>query len=349
MKMKAAMLYGPRDLRVEEVEAPVTGDRGILVRIKVCGICPSDVRHYTGAKKHENYPMRTGHEWVGEIIEIGPKATGFEVGDRVAGNWQVVCGMCRNCQLGLSNLCLVRFSEDNWERLPSARGGFREIAWGLPEALERIPEGLSWEEASFAEPLACCYNGITHTPITAGDTVAIVGVGPIGQLLAQLARLRGARVLALDLDPDRLELAKQLGASETILASDPNVAEQVLDLTDGYGAEAVIVAVGSPEAETAAFDIVGQGGCINFFAGTYPSTSISIDPNVIHYKQLWVTGSFHLKGGGTRSALQLLHRGDVKVLPLVSHRLPLSRVAEGYEIVANRRGRKVLIHCDDDV
>ena len=347
--MKAAILYRPRDLRVEEVEAPIVGDRGVLIKIKVCGVCPSDVRRYTGDKKDATYPWRPGHEWVGEVSKVGPKVEEFREGDRVAAFWQVACGMCRNCQRGLFNLCLVRCDPDSWERFPSIRrGGFCEIGWGVPEALEHIPEELSYEEASFAEPLACCHNGISRTPISLGDTVAIVGAGPIGQLLLQLARLRGARVIALDLNPDRLALARQLGASETILASDPNAVDKVLDLTNSHGADAVIVAVGSRQAEEGAFEMVCQGGCVNLFAGTYPSTTISVDPNIIHYKQLWVTGSFHYDPACFRIALSLLRRGDVQVAPLISHRLSLDGIAEGFEIVANRRGMKVLIHCDED-
>jgi len=350
MKMKAAILYGPRDLRVDEIDAPAMGENGVLIKIRVCGICPSDVRYYTGDKRDAIYPWRPGHEWVGEVLEVGPKVETFKPGDRVAAFWQVVCGMCRNCQRGLSNLCLTRWGPDGDERLPSIeRGGFADIAWAVPDALERIPDSLSWDQASFAEPLSCCYNGIKRTPISTGDAVAIVGVGPIGQLLAQLAHLRGARVIALDLDPERLALARQLGASETVLASDPNAVEQVLGLTDGHGADAVIVAVGSPQAEETALEMVCQGGCVNFFAGTYPSTTISVDPNVIHYKQLWVTGSFHYGPGDFRTALDLLSRGQVQVTPLISHRLPLDEIVEGFEIVANRRGRKVLIHCSEDV
>ena len=350
MKMKAAILYGPRDLRVEEIEAPVTGENGVLIRIRVCGICPSDVRYYTGDKRDATYPWRPGHEWVGEVLEVGPEVERFQPGDRVAAFFQVVCGMCRNCQRGLFNLCLTRWGPDGDERLPSIkRGGFAEIGWAVSDALEHIPDNLSWDEASFTEPLACCYNGIKRTPISAGDTVAIVGVGPIGQLLAQLARLRGARVIALDLDPERLALAKQLGVSETIVASEPNAVQQVLDLTHGYGADAVIVAVGSPQAEKSALEMVCQGGCVSFFAGTYPSTTIPVDPNLIHYKQLWVTGSFHYGPGDFRTALDLLSGGQVQVTPLVSHRLPLDEIVEGFEIVANRRGRKALIHCSGEV
>lgn len=333
--MKAALLHGPKDFCIEEVAAPETGDDGVLVRIMTCGICPSDVRFYTGAREGATYPRMVGHEWVGEILEAGPSVGGFQVGDRVAAFVQRVCGMCRNCQRGLPNMCL--------NRLPAIRGGFCEVGWAVPEALVHIPEELPYEIAAFSEPLACCLNGIDLTPISAGDTVAIVGVGPIGQMLAQLARIRGARVLALDLDERRIDLAKKLGASEGLLASEPDVAEKVIELTGGDGADAVIVAVGSGKAEQMAFDLVGQGGCINYFAGSYPPVTIAVDPNVIHYKQLLVTGSYHFTPGGFRRAIDLLHRGVVQVQLLISHRLPLSRIAEGFDIVSSRSGMKVII------
>jgi L-iditol 2-dehydrogenase len=232
-------------------------------------------------------------------------------------------------------------------RLPAIRGGFCEIGWAVPEALVAIPDGVSYEAASFTEPLACCYNGISRTPISAGDVVAVVGVGPICQLLAQLARLRGAQVLALDLDEGRLEMATQLGAWATLKASDPDLVEKVHELTDGYGVDAAIVAVGSPRAAESAFEIVGQGGAVNLFAGTYPPTTIAVDPNVIHYKQLWVTGSYHFTPGGFRTAMGLVSRGDVQVLPLVSHRLPLAEAGQAFELVATQGGMKVLVHMGD--
>jgi len=348
--MKAAILYGPRDFRVEEVDSPELGERGVLIRVHVCGICPSDVRTYTGDKANTTYPQRPGHEWVGEVLETGPGVSRFKPGDRVGAFVQVVCGMCQNCQRGLSNMCFVRRSPDGDDLLPSTRaGGFAEIGWAVPEALEHIPDGMPYEVAAFAEPLACCLNGINRTPISPGATVAVIGMGPIGQLLSQLALLRGARVIGIDLIPERLARATALGVPDTLSAADPDLAEQVLDLTDGNGAEAVIVAVGSPRAELLAFDLVGEGGCVNFFAGTYPPGTVPVDPNVVHYKQLWVTGSYHFTPDGFRSALKLLARGAVQVTPLVSHRLPLARVAEGFEIVANRRGNKVLIFTAEDV
>ena len=334
MKMKAARLYGPEQVRVENVDvAPVT-ENELLVRITTCGVCPSDVRFYAGTRADAKYPMIAGHEWVGQVIETGSGVTNVKVGDRVAAFKQRVCGMCRNCQRGMSNMCL--------NRLPAIDGGFCEIGRAFSDAVLPIPANITDEQAAFAEPLACCFNGISRTPIMPGHTVVIVGVGPIGQLLSQLAQLRGARVVAVDLDPERLALARQLGAAET-LTSDEHLTDAVMDLTDGYGADAVVVAVGAARAAESAFSLVGAGGCVNLFAGTYPPAKLAIDPNLIHYKQIWITGSYHYTPGGFRTAMELIQRGDVQVTPLVSHRFPLDETAHAFETVVSRQGMKVMV------
>ncbi len=338
MEMTRALLTGPCSFKIERHPAPEIGPDEVLIAIHTCGVCPSDVRLYSGARAGTTYPRTVGHEWVGKVIEVGPAVTRFAVGDRVAAFVQRVCGMCRNCQRGLFNMCL--------NRLPSIQGGFQTIGKAMEVALEPIPEGVPYHVASFSEPLACCLNGVSRTPIAAGDTVVIMGVGPIGQMLAQLARLRGGRVIAVDLIPERLELARELGASETLNAGAPDLVEQIQELTGGMGAEAVIVAVGAPAAERQALELAAPGGCVNYFAGTYPATTIAVDPNLIHYKQLWVTGSYHFTPGGFRTALDLLSRGEVRVEPLISHRLSLQEIAIGFDIVLQQAGMKVIIEME---
>ncbi len=338
MEMTRALLTGPRSFRIEQHPAPDMGPGEVLIAIHTCGVCPSDVRLYSGTRAGTTYPRTVGHEWVGEVIGVGSDVTRFAVGDRVAAFVQRVCGMCRNCQRGLFNMCL--------NRLPAIQGGFQTIGVAVPEALELIPDGVPYHSAAFTEPLACCLNGISRTPISLGDTVVIMGVGPIGQMLAQLARLRGARVIAVDLIAERLELARELGASAGLNAADPDLVAQIQSMTGGLGAEAVIVAVGAPAAEKQALDLAAPGGCVNYFAGTYPSTTIGVDPNVIHYKQLWVTGSFHFTPGGFRTALGLIARGEVQVEPLISHRLGLSEIASGFDMVIDQAGMKVIVEME---
>lgn len=344
----SAVLRGPKDFRIEEVDVPTVGDRGVLVRITVCGVNTSRVRYYTGDKKDATYPVSMSHEWVGEVLEVGAEVNGFAPGDRVAACWQRVCGMCSNCQRGLSNMCLVRWSKDGSDRLPNNEGGFCEVGWSAPEALERIPDGLSYEEAVFSDPLACCLNGIERTSVAPGDTVAVVGMGPMGQMLAQLARLQGARVVAVDIESERLRLAERLGAWATVGASEGDVTSKVLALTDGQGADGVIVAVGSAKVSQTALTMVRDGGCVNLFGGTFPAATMTIDPNIIHYKQLKVVGSYHFTPRQFRTALQLMSRHAVDVRSLISHRLSLREVARAFEIAASREGMKIIVRVGEN-
>jgi len=339
-KMKAALLYGVRDVRVEEVPVKQPAPDQALIRIKACGICPTDVRSYTGLRKSASFPRTLGHEWVGEIVEMGDNFHGFNVGDRVAANWRAICGDCYYCRRGIFNYCL------NMQR-DKVRGGFYEYGVSIASNLRLIPDDVSYEEAAFAEPLACCTNGNQESRITVGDDVVIIGAGPIGLLHVQLAKHKGARVIVSELIESRLEVAKELGADDTVCPSKEDAIERVMELTEGRGANAVIVAIGTPEASQTGIDMAGICGSVNFFAGMYPSAEIPLDPNLIHYKQLVVTGSHDFTPHHFTTALKLVQYGIVKVKPIISHVLPLEDIASAFDIVAERRGLKVVIKMSD--
>ena len=337
--MRAIHLYGPKDLRLEEVPLPEIGPEQVLIRTEVCGICPSDVRGYTGTRPTRagtGLPRIPGHEWVGEIVEVGVEVTTYQVGDRVAVFGQVVCGMCENCQRGIFNYCLNR------RRIN--RGGFSEYGLASVSGLLPIPDGLGYEEAAFSEPIACCINGTWQSNISLGDDVVVVGSGPIGLLHIQLARLQGARVIATDLKPERLEIAKQVGAHDVVNVGEGDAIERVQALTQGRGADAVIVATGAAPAMEQGLQMGGLHGTVNFFAGSYPPPTIPLDPNLIHYKELIVTGSHHYTPFTFQRALKLLQYGLIQVQPLISHRLPLDRTSEGFDIVVGQKGLKVIVY-----
>jgi L-iditol 2-dehydrogenase len=340
-KMKAAQLYGVGDLRVEEVDQPlISSDDEVLIRIHACGICPSDLRAYTGVREgHRPFPYTPGHEWAGEIVALGDGVEGFAIGDRVVPSWRVVCGTCHYCIRGFWNYC------ENLQ-YGRVRGGFAEYGVAPVESLLRIPAGVSYEEASFCEPLACCINGSLYTGIEFGHTVVIIGAGPIGLMHLQLAKHAGARVIVSELIPERLEKAEELGADTLVYADRRDAVEQVKELTDGYGADAVIVAVGARRALVQALDMAGIGGAVNFFAGVYPSLTLDLDPNLIHYKQIRLTGSHDYTPYHFRTALSFIEMETVKVAPLVSHELPLARTKEGFDIVAGQEGLKVIVTMD---
>jgi L-iditol 2-dehydrogenase len=334
--MKAARLYGPGDLRVEEVPNPEPSSDQYLIRIRACGICPSDVRGYLGLRQRRSLPATPGHEWTGEIIGAGANASGLAIGDRVAVRWLAPCGNCYFCQRQQLNLCERKHAGD-------ARGGFAELGVASGAHLHRLPEGVSWVAASFAEPMACCLNGQDNTDIRRGDVVAIVGAGPIGLLHLQMAKAKGARTISCDLLSDRLEVARLLGADHVVDASQSDAVAQVRNLTDGHGANAVIVAVGAEQAMLAALQMAASGGTVNLFAGTYPPTTIALDPNLIHYREISLCGSWDYAPRHFTTALEMLAEGTVATAPLTSHVLPLEQTKAGFEAVASRKGMKVVI------
>jgi len=338
--VRAAQLHDVRDLRIVDVPKPhIEAPDDVLVRIYACGICPSDLRGYTGTGKRIGqlpHALIPGHEWAGEVIEVGPAVDDLGPGDRVVPSWRVTCGRCYYCGQGLFNYCEHAAHE-------RVRGGFCEYGVVPASNLHRIPNNLSYEESVFTEPLACCINGISVSNIRLGDDVLVIGTGPIGLLHVQLARLLGARVIASEPLAARRQAAEQLGAHETLDPSAENLELRVQELTEGRGADVVIVAVGVPQALRQALRLVAMCGTINFFAGVYPSAEIPLDSNVIHYKQLIVTGSHDFTPYHFRTALKLIEHGMLHVAPLISHVMPLERIKEAFDLVADRQGLKVVI------
>lgn len=351
--MKAARLYGTRDMRVEDIDKPTAGPGEALIRIHACGVCPSDVRGYTGAGAHRgSFPRTPGHEWTGIIEALGPPADDgggapsihtddanapkpLALGDRVVADWRYVCGRCYQCRRGVFNYC------ENMRR--AVRGGFAEYGVAPLTQLRRLPDNVSFEDASFCEPLACILNAHSGTRIDVGDDVVIVGSGPIGMLHLQVARHRGARLIVSDPIAQRLEIAKTLGAHDVIDASATDPVARVMQLTEGRGADAVIVAVGAPEPIRQGLQMGAINGRVQLFAGTYPTVEIPTDPNLIHYRQLVVTGSHDFTPHHFSTALRLIQYGIVRPRPLISHRFTLDGVVEAFETTANRRGMKSMV------
>lgn len=336
--MKAARLYGARDLRVEVVPDPEPGPGEVLIHVRACGVCPSDLRAYLGTRAGGSSAPRTpGHEWSGYVVALGEGVNELELGDRVVPDWRVVCGKCGNCRRGVFNYCTS---------LSRIRGGFAELGVAPASNVRKIPDHVSFEEAAFCEPLACCINGSMATRIDIGDDVAIVGCGPIGLQHLQLARARGARVIAVDLDDRRLDAAKRLGAHDLVWLGDGDSVAKVKELTDGRGADAVVVAVGDVRAIEQGIQMAGLNGRVQIFAGTHPAQEISLDPNAVHYGQLVVTGSHDFTPHQFTTALKLISYGIVEVKSLITHRFPLAQVQEALETTASRRGLKAMVYME---
>jgi L-iditol 2-dehydrogenase len=336
--MRAALLYGTRDLRVEDVRLARPGPGEALIRIHACGVCPSDLRSYLGVRRGRevNGSFTPGHEWAGVVEALGDSEDPtVRVGDRVVADWRGVCGECYQCRRGVFNYC---------ERMRrSVRGGFAEYGVAPIAQLRVLPDHVSFEEASFCEPLACITNAHSYTEIPLGGDVVVVGAGPIGLLHLQVARSRGGRVIVSDPLAARLDKARELGAHDVVPAAECDPVERVKELTEGRGADAVIVAVGGAEPIRQGLEMAAINGWVNVFAGTYPAVALPMDPNLVHYRQLRVTGSHDYTPHHFTTALRLIQFGLVRVAPLISHRFGLEEIQVAFDTTAERRGLKSMV------
>jgi L-iditol 2-dehydrogenase len=344
--MKVARYYAPEDLRIEDAAVPEPGPGEVLLKVRNCATCGTDAKIYYHGHHHIVPPRVIGHEVAGELVELADGATGFEAGDRVQLIAAVPCGDCRECRRGNMTVC---------ERLTSIGyhydGGFAEYLV-VPElvlrvgGLNRIPEHVSYEEASMTEPLACVLNGQELARVGAGDDVVIVGSGPIGCLHARLARARGAaRVILIERSAERLALAvERVRPDAAILATEQDPIATVRELTDGRGADVVVVAAASGNAQVQALEMAAPRGRVSLFAGLpKDAPTIRLDANHVHYRELSVVGAAGSTPAHNAAALGLISSGQVPVADLITHRMPLERVHEAIAGVRSGTGIKYVI------
>jgi L-iditol 2-dehydrogenase len=344
--MRVVRFYAPQDVRVEDVPEPAAGPGGLLIRVRNCSVCGTDAKIWRSGHPNLSPPRVLGHEVAGEVVEVADGAGGWSVGDRVQVIAAIPDGTCHECRHGWQTVC------PNQERIGYQHdGGFAELM-RVPakvlavEGVNRIPEGMSFAEASVAEPLSCVINGQELAGVGDGQTVVVVGAGPIGCLHVRLARVRGAaRVLLIELNPRRLELAAGLVApDEAIGAGATDTVEAVRALTEGRGADVVIVAAGSGKAQEDALRMAARRGTVSFFGGLpRDRPTIACDANIVHYREVGIVGANGSSPDHNRQALELIASGAVPVADLITHRLPLERTVEGIHTVAGGEAIKVTV------
>jgi L-iditol 2-dehydrogenase len=343
--VRAAVFYGPGDLRVEERPRPRIAEYELLLEVECCALCGSDARTFRFGARNITGPVVLGHEVAGRVAEIGRGVSGFAAGERVAVAPAIPCGDCAYCRRGVETMC---------DRLRSIGyefdGGFAEYM-AVPASAVRagcvnaVPNGLGAAEAALAEPLACVINAQELLAVGPEDDVVVMGAGPIGCLHASLARARGARkVLLVDVRPERLDLARPFGADVLIDSSREDLRQRVLDETHGLGASVVIVAAPSGAAQEQALTLAAKRGRVDFFAGLPKTDShIALDANLVHYRELSLMGAYGSRPAHNREALGLIASGRIPVAKLVGRSLPLDRVQEGIETVEGGSVLKVVI------
>lgn len=333
--MKAAMLHGVKDLRVEDVDVPGVGIGEVLVKIKAATTCGTDVKIYQRGylEKIIKLPTIFGHEWAGEVVEVGEDLDWPKKGMRVRAGNSAPCLHCNMCQKGKYNLC------ENMIWLWGAYAEYIKIpARTVLVNMQEIPSHVSFEEAAITEPLACVLHGVEEANVKLGDTVAVIGAGPIGLLhLLTVKKMGAEKIVMIDLVDERLNVAKELGADETINAGKENSVEKVQQLTGGYGADIVIEAIGSPTTWEQALRLARKGGTILEFGGCPPGTEIKLNTEMLHYGELTVLGAFHTTPLHFRKALNLISSRTVDVRPLVTKRMRLEDIKQAFEILSTSK------------
>jgi L-iditol 2-dehydrogenase len=326
----------PGQLEVRERSIFEVGENEVLVKIAYTGICPWDVRAFSGKSSSVAFPRVLGHESSGYVAAVGSKVKHLQPGQPVVADFIVKCGVCPACRSGRANLC----------RRPTYMqygGGYADYALIPQQNIYPLRSDTDMKAAAFMEPLACVVRGQTMLNLYPGEVELVLGLGPIGLMHLQVARRFGARVIAADLILSRLEKAKALGADWVINPSEADLGAFVKEVTDGWGADAAVIAVGSARLVEQTLPVLAPGGRLNIFAGIYPRDEVRIDPNLIHYGEYILTGSSDSTPENMQRALSLIQDGLVDTAGLVSHLLPLEELGRGLEMVKNAEGLKIMM------
>jgi len=342
-KMRAALLYGVKDLRIQDINRPEVEYGEILVKVKAATTCGTDLKIYQRGYVEGIIKLPTvfGHEWAGDVVEVGEGVPWLKKGMRVRAGNSSPCLRCYMCQRGKFNLC-----EDMMWLWGAYAEYIRVPARIVMLNTQVVPEHVSYEEAAVTEPLACVLHGVEEARVKLGDTVAIIGAGPIGLLHLLTAKKMGAgKVIISDTVDERLQLAQKLGADVTINAKQEDTVEMTKKLTEGYGADVVIEAIGLPATWEQALKMVRKGGKVLEFGGCPPRTEIKVSTEQLHYGETTVLGAFHTTPAHFKKALNLISSGTINVKPLITSRMKLDELKQAFEtLTTSKTDIKIAIH-----
>ena len=328
--MKAAVLRGVHDLRLEEVPDPKPAPNEVLIRVKAAGLCGTDVHMWEGTNQEGTFPFIPGHEWAGEVVDVGKEITMVSNGDRVVAEVPIPCRICDNCKDGMEpNMCpdfeLYGFS---WEY----PGGMAEYTLAREERLFKIPDNVSYEEASLVEPVSVAYHGVWGSGGGAAphDRVVVFGAGPIGLFAMLSCKASGAPVIIVEPQAFRRKMAQDLGADVVLDPMDGDLVEQVLDHTGGRGATMVLECSGSNGALAAMMDVIGKQGRI-VLIGQSAGRKIPLEIGKAIFERMTIVGSSGSPYYFPRT-LTFMSRRLVDLLAVVTHQFPLSEVLDAFEL-----------------
>jgi len=338
--MRVARWYSNRDVRIEEMPVPPIGSGELLVKVEACGICGSDVMEWY---RLDRAPLVLGHEIGGQIVEVGEGVERYHEGDRVSAAHHVPCNTCRYCLSGHHTVC------DTLRQTNFDPGGLAEYirlpAINVDRGVFLLPDDMSYEDATFIEPVACVLRGLRKANIQPGDSVLVIGSGITGLLYVQLARALGAVRLVATVNDYRLKAAKQLGADAVIHANE-DVPVLLRQVNQGRLADLVVVCTGAESAIDQALKSVERNGTVLFFAPTTPGVSIPLSINELFWRNdITLTTSYAASPADYQTALELVRAGSIQIQRMITHRLPLAETVRGFQLVVEaKESIKVIIN-----
>jgi L-iditol 2-dehydrogenase len=334
--MLAAVYRGKNDMRMETVPVPKIGPGELLVRVHTCGICGTDLKKISTGS--HSAPRIFGHETSGVVVATGRGVSEFQPGDRVMVFHHIPCRNCYYCRHHTFAQCETYKKVGCTAGFEPSGGGFAEYVrvmdWIVQQGTVPIPDNVSFEQACFVEPVNTCMKGVVSLHLEPDETVLVIGQGPIGLILSVLARRTGARVITSDLYSQRLTISESFGLRLTIDASRADVIQRVRELTDGRGADAVILAVGGNGLIRPAMDATRPGGRVLLFAQTVHGEAV-VDPAAICVDEKTLLGSYSASVELQEESVRFVMSGEMELARLISHRIPLSRGLEALELAAH--------------
>jgi len=338
-KMKIALCYYPKKFLIDEVPKPTINQDELSVKVMACGICGSDIKKIFDDKVKK--PIVLGHEVAGDVVEIGLNVKNFKIGDRVVVTHHVPCFNCQYCKHENYSMCRQFKSTNIYP------GGFSQFIRVPKENVSvgtlKIDKNISYEEASFSEPLACCLYSLGKINLLQKDSVVIVGLGTMGLLFNQLIKMNKITSLGIDIDENRISFAKKFGFDFALNPNKENVTEEILNITKGIGADLVILTVVNEKILNQSLSYIRDGGKIIIFAGAINKEIAKININELYKREISIIGSYSSSPKHLSQALELISDKDINVKNLITHRLPLEEIEKAVELIINRKAYKVII------
>lgn len=342
MNYKVSVIEGEKKITIQDCALKLPSEKQVLVKIEACAICTLEQRFYTGVMNR--YPFAGGHEAAGIVQEVGEGVKSVKPGDKVAIRLLNSCGECYYCRNGNENQCVVSFVAKTQD-CAMGPGGLAEYMIVESKSVYKVSDDVDLKYAALTEPLACCVHSIRNGSIMMGDDVVVVGVGIMGALHIQLAKLRGARVIACEIDSTRLEIAKQMGADILINSAEEDVVQTIKDCTEGRGADVVFCTVAIADTASQCLDMAGKLGRVVYYSSIHPDKPIEFSANKVHSTEQIITGSVNPQISDFAIASRLISNKLVNLESLISAEVPFDRIQEAFEIAIDPAAYRVIVNC----